>query len=400
MYDTYYESAKSIVENFANECIDCGLCAKTDCGNYGTGASLGVVATSMLNEEQEFIHFPFTCALCNKCTVKCPKNLVASNLSRALRTMRLYNDEALISQFRHFRCDMRYNHFSLMQSFMAGDVQKWQAYTDKSDETFDELAKSTAFFPGCSIASFNPELTDTVFSWLVEVGVASKCVKYCCGAAFLISGFVKEFEKYKMKLCEFLKKQGIKRLILGCPHCKYEFENYFGDAIKDFELIPITKILIENNKLPHDVKSITVHDACYDRFQKIYADDVRKLFSLCSIHPMQDELENTICCGGGGMVSAYAPDYCTYRRQKRFNQIDAVCSNFQNSSSPLDACVSTCFSCVNSLHRQKGSVPVTHYLEEIFGIYTDWEEIDVIVNAMYMDSKVNELLSCDNPMFD
>ena len=59
---------REALEEFAEECIRCGLCAQTDCGNYAEQICLGDVCDSLLSGSEEHRHFPFTCALCNRCT--------------------------------------------------------------------------------------------------------------------------------------------------------------------------------------------------------------------------------------------------------------------------------------------------------------------------------------------
>ena len=133
-----------------------------------------------------------------------------------------------------------------------------------------------------------------------------------------------------------------------------------------------------------------MHDACYDRYDGRYAAAVKTLFEGWELKPLEHNGRHTICCGGGGMVSAYAPAYCEYRRNQRLAEVDAVDS---------DVMVSTCFSCVNSLQRGEASKPVRHYLELAFGYQTDWAEVYGRVNYMYSLPETQELLASDEPLF-
>ena len=113
------------------------------------------------------------------------------------------------------------------------------------------------------------------------------------------------------------------------------------------------------------------------------------MFSNWTLVPLAHEGEHTICCGGGGMVSAYAPAFCEYRRNQRLAEIDAVNS---------DVLISTCFSCVNSMQRGQSAKPVRHYLELIFDVDIDWPEVYGSVNKMYGDPQAPELLGSDESM--
>ena len=53
--------------------------------------------------------------------------------------------------------------------------------------------------------------------------------------------------------------------------------------------------------------------------------------------------------------------------------------------------LSTCFSCVNSLQRGKGTTPVKHYLEPLFDVETDWASVYAQVDALNADPRYQEL---------
>ena len=91
------------------------------------------------------------------------------------------------------------------------------------------------------------------------------------------------------------------------------------------------------------------------------------------------------------MVSMYAPDYCTYRRNQRLAEIDEV---------GADRVLSTCFSCVNSLQRGLGTVPVQHYLEQIFDCTVDWNSVYGGVDALLADPAYEKLCANEEPALE
>ena len=133
-------------------------------------------------------------------------------------------------------------------------------------------------------------------------------------------------------------------------------------------------------------ETLTFHDACYDRSAGVFGNAARALFDKADIKAMPHEKRDSLCCGGGGMVSVYAPDYCVYRRNQRLAEIDEVAA---------DRVLSTCFSCVNSLQRGIGSTPVQHYLEQIFDCPVDWGEVYAGVDALFADPAYEELCASD-----
>ena len=102
---------------------------------------------------------------------------------------------------------------------------------------------------------------------------------------------------------------------------------------------------------------------------------------------MRHSRDRGLCCGGGGLVSAYAPDHCTYRRNQRLAEIDEV---------DADVVLSTCFSCVNSLQRGQGGKPVRHYLELVFGRSIDWDKVYAGVDALLADPAYERLCACED----
>lgn len=377
--------ALEMLEDFDDACVRCGECAMTDCGNYGAynNITLGDMVESILSDSEDYRHFPFTCALCNRCTVECPMGLMAIDACRPARAVVMDKHPELRENYRHFRTDLRYNLFMLLQE-QQGPFEKIIGEKNLNDQ-----ANHTAFFPGCSLLSYGPELVEKTFSWLREQDIAAQQINICCGAPFQDTGFFEEFETYRKKVQTWIAQNDITRLVIVCPHCGYELPQLFEGM--DITLLRLPDLLNEHGMVVPGEQSITMHDACYDRQEGVFGKAVRNMLEGHKLKPLEEEQEHTICCGGGGMVSAYSPDFCEYRRLKRLGQIDA---------SDADMAVSTCFSCVNSMQRSCEDTPVKHYLELLFDVDVDWQSVYARVDAMYADPKNIELLASDEPMFD
>lgn len=364
---------------FADACIRCGICATCDCGNFANGEpNLGDLVESILNGEDTWNYAPFTCALCNRCTVNCPVGLHANLANRPLRALLLAKNPELAASYRQFRTDFKYNLFSMLAARNRGDISDVRYIEGAPD--LGGLADHTAFFPGCSLYAYAPKLTQTVSTWLREQSIAAYTITICCGATFFEVGFVEEFEAYRKHVQAFLASHQINRLVVTCPHCFYLLPLLLeGSGV---ELVRLTDILAEHGMTDGSVETLTFHDSCYDRETSAFGDGARALFPEAVIKPMRDERRDCLCCGSGGMVSAYAPDYCTYRRNLRLAEIDEV---------EADSVLSTCFSCVNSLQRGIGSTPVRHYLEPIFDCPVDWNEVYASMDSLFADPAFAEL---------
>ena len=374
---------RDAIQDFADSCIRCGLCARTDCGNYGNGEpNLGEICELILSGDETYEYFPFTCALCNRCTVHCPASLHAADASKPMRALLLEKKPELRPVYRKFRTDFKYNLFSTLKARNEGDITN--IVNIEGEAGLGDVADSTAFFPGCALFAYASELTSKVSAWLRNEKIASFTLFMCCGATFYDVGFFKEYAEYRKRAVAFLRKHGIKHLIVACPHCNHLLPELIEGA--DIDIVRLPDILAEHEKTGVTAETLSFHDACYDRDTGAFGTAARDLFPEAQLKGMEHECRDCLCCGGGGMVSMYAPDYCTYRRNMRLAEIDAV---------GADRVLSTCFSCVNSLQRGIGSVPVQHYLEQIFDYTVDWGSVYGSVDALFADPAYEELCASE-----
>ncbi len=376
------------LRGFADACLHCGLCARTDCGNFPQGTpDLGEICALLLDGDETWRHFPFTCALCGRCTVHCPAHLRVFNMCKPARALVLRKHSELRGLYRKFRTDLKYNLFSMLKSHRAhGDMDHISLVEGVAD--LGGEADACAFFPGCALYAYAPELTDAVMSWLREERIASRTLTFCCGATFYDPGFFAEFDAYRAGVQEFLAEEGIERLVITCPHCERLLPELLeGTGI---ELLRLPELLRERGKVADMGGSFTVHDSCYDREAGVYGDAARALYPHAQAVEMAHNRADTMCCGGGGMVSVYARDFCEYRRLMRLAEVD---------DAGADMCLSTCFSCVNSMQRSIREIPVRHYLEPIFGVKVDWPAVYASVDALYADPRTEGLYALREPVF-
>lgn len=371
------------VQDYADSCIRCGLCARTDCGNFSNGEpNLGELCESILNDEETWDYAPFTCALCNRCTINCPVDLRASRANKPLRALLLKQKPELRPLYRKFRTDLKHNIFSSLRARNDGDITN-VVYV-QGDPDLGGEADRTAFFPGCALYAYAPELTGKVSQWLRDERIAACTLMICCGATFYDVGFYDEFDAYRERVQAFLRERGIEHLVVACPHCAHILPQLVqGTGI---DIVRLPDLLVEHGMVSDSEETLTFHDACYDRSAGVFGNAARALFDKADIKAMPHEKRDSLCCGGGGMVSVYAPDYCVYRRNQRLAEIDEVAA---------DRVLSTCFSCVNSLQRGIGSTPVQHYLEQIFDCPVDWGEVYADVDALFADPAYEELCAND-----
>jgi Fe-S oxidoreductase len=108
---------------------------------------------------------------------------------------------------------------------------------------------------------------------------------------------------------EILKKYGVKRILVTCPHGYNTFKNEYREFDGNFEVIHHTEFiwnLIKDNKIKlksKNEKLITYHDSCYlGRYNDIYDAPREVIRRLSQKKPKEVKLfkSKSFCCGAGG----------------------------------------------------------------------------------------------------
>ena len=112
------------------------------------------------------------------------------------------------------------------------------------------------------------------------------------------------FQELAYQNIETLRKHGVRKLIVHCPHCYQIFRNEYRELGLDLEVIHHSELLgrlvREGRIKPKTGETITLHDSCYlSRYNKV-VDEPRLALSGLNLVEMRRCRENTFCCGGGG----------------------------------------------------------------------------------------------------
>ena len=371
-------SAEDNIRAFSEACIRCGLCTRCDCGNYGPDTpNLGDICDSILAGEMDWFHFAFTCSLCNRCTVRCPRQLKAAEASRWIRAYLIPQYSDLADKYRTTRGDMKYNLFTALDMQRTGKVGEFeivQGQADLSDE-----ANATAFFPGCTIGTYAPRLADAMAQWLRSQDIAARTLRLCCGSTVADNGLQADFEQYAAKVRTVLANLGIKRVVACCTHCLARLPELVGP---DVEVVNFTTLLPSRNMDCHLDGSIVFHDACYDRFGNETGKTARSLFPDADIVELEHNLKNSCCCGGSGGVAAYAPAFATTRRDTRVAEISAASA---------DRVLTCCDSCAETFQEQ--GIDAHHFLEYVFDEITNWDDVEAELDQLLSDPQMFMLIT-------
>ena len=140
----------------------------------------------------------------------------------------------------------------------------------------------------------------------------------CCGAPFHLAGTEHDFKEQAKKVKEEIEKQKLNLIITTCPHCfttlKYEYPKIGIQLEKEvLHITQFIKKMIDEGNLIFQKKSnkkILYHDPCYiGRQSEGIFDEPREILRKAGYEIVEFDLnrDNSICCGGGGLLRAYLP---------------------------------------------------------------------------------------------
>jgi len=241
-----------------------------------------------------------------------------------------------------------------------------------------DIESHTAFFPGCALHVLAPELSRKVFDWLQEKRYATQQVLKCCGMPQFYEKSVGAFSKQVDSVFEVFARQRIDRVVVACPNCYRCLSDESAKTERQVEVVALSSLLVQEGvivdprSLPVD-SIVTIHDACPDREEQRFAEDLRSLARELAVVEMKHSGRKTMCCGIGGPF--YGESWEVKERQidrRRNEAFDVRATHI----------ISPCVNCAVALGKGAGSLTSTHYLELIFGEWIDRDAQVHISNAL------------------
>ena len=177
------------------------------------------------------------------------------------------------------------------------------------------------YFRGCTAREKETSIQKATEKLLDIAGVDYHILEdeKCCGSVLLRTGFFKEAQRQIEKNTEVLKGE---KIITSCAGCyKTLKEDYEGlDVIHISqlldELIRDGKLNLEKGEL-----DVTYHDSCHlARHMEVFDEPRNVIGALANLVEMENNRENSLCCGAGGGVKSAYPEIATQMAKARINQ--------------------------------------------------------------------------------
>ena len=177
------------------------------------------------------------------------------------------------------------------------------------------------YFRGCTAREKQTSIAEATEKLLNLAGVDYHILKdeACCGSVLLRTGFLKEAQEQIAKNSEAFKDETVLTSCAGCyKTLKEDYENI--DVIHISQLL---NNLITEGKLnfsKNDFK-VTYHDSCHlGRHMEIFDDPRSVIESVADLVEMENNRENSLCCGAGGGVKSAYPKIADEMAKSRIGQ--------------------------------------------------------------------------------
>lgn len=183
------------------------------------------------------------------------------------------------------------------------------------------------YFRGCTAREKETSIQKATEKLLDIAGVDYHILEdeKCCGSVLLRTGFFNEAQRQIEKNTEVLKGE---KIITSCAGCyKTLKEDYEG-----LDVIHISQLLdelIRDGKLNLEKGGldVTYHDSCHlARHMEVFDEPRNVIESLATLVEMENNRENSLCCGAGGGVKSAYPEIATQMARTRIDQaMDTGC---------------------------------------------------------------------------
>lgn len=303
------EAIKELGGEDLERCMQCGTCTGVCPWNqvryFSPRAIIRLAQFGLEGFESEDL---WRCVTCNTCVIHCPRGLPIIDILRAMRMM--MNETGSVPPSLKGPLGSAANRGNPW-SGEPEDRTRWAE--DLDAQPFAE-GMQYLYFTCCTQAydARNQKAARALIRLLQKGGVDFGLLmerEQCCGDAIRKMGGEEIFGKLMENNTSVFEEKGVRRIIVGSPHCYNAFVKDYAEFGVDYQVRHYTEILDEAigegriQPARELGKRVTYHDPCYlGRHNGIYEPPRRVLAALPGLElvEMERNRENSLCCGGGG----------------------------------------------------------------------------------------------------
>lgn len=395
MHDTTPEQAEGKLArsgaywDFLGTCTQCGHCTNACPSLTAADMTLGDIAKALLAAEREsdtqedlayaiagnprLVQAVRGCFFCTSCKNTCFAHNDVCDLVYNARVD--FQDLGLIPRFAwtSVQVDQEWDIFTAYRAIYGiylGDLTRHVA----NDEHGAEDDCEVAFFPGCSLAAYAPDLTREIFDAVQDAGGKTTLIDHCCGSPLKSAGFFDRAEALCDKIADEVAFSGAKTMVCVCPGCANAMRATLARHGLDVEVRLLAGYLAEHGFQPKQALPDTpfcVSKSCQDR-------DGSYLEETCGALGIGSEARTVFhgCCGAGGAVSAFDPN-------RQAAQADSKLSFAEDGSTVVTMCPTCTYTYAAQLMGAPRDVQNKHYAELMFQNQFDWPKVFAQLQGMY-----------------
>lgn len=193
------------------------------------------------------------------------------------------------------------------------------------------------YFRGCTAREKETSISDATEKLLKKAGIDYRILddEKCCGSVLLRTGFIDEAKSQIQKNTEVLSDELILTSCAGC----YKTLKQDYEGINVIHISQFLNQLINENKLDltHKDLKVTYHDSCHlGRHCDIYDEPRNVISKVAQLIEMENNHENSLCCGAGGGVKSAYPEIASQMAESRIKQ--AIDSDAELLVTPCPFC--------------------------------------------------------------
>lgn len=374
---------------FAGQCTQCGHCTKACDSLVSAGMTLGDIASALLEADRtaqdedglrmniamnpQLVQAVRGCFFCTSCKNTCFAHNDVCDLIYSARVD--FQNLGLIERgaWSSVLVDQQWDIFTAYRAIHGigySDLTRHVATEDAEAQTdFD-----VAFFPGCSLAAYGPELTREIFQAVEELGGKATMIDHCCGSSLKSAGFFDRAEALCDKNADEIRASGANTLVCVCPGCANDMRKALKRNGVDIRVMSLSAFLNERgftSKRPAPEGRLCLSKSCQDR-DGSYLDETCKLLGVEGRAPSIFHG----CCGAGGGVSAFDPG-------RQAQQADGKMSFAPDGATIVTMCPTCTYTYAYRLMGAPRDVVNKHYTELLFESQFDWDLVFYQLNSMW-----------------
>ncbi|MGN1363133.1 MAG: (Fe-S)-binding protein [Methanobrevibacter sp.] len=200
------------------------------------------------------------------------------------------------------------------------------------------------YFRGCTARERDSDIEESTRYILDKAGIDYHVLdnEECCGSVLLRSGFEDDALELMKKNLEDLNDEDL--ILTSCAGCYKtlceDYKNFLNADLNVIHISQFIKKLIDEGKIEVNDNfsnlNVTYHDPCHlGRALEVFDEPRYVIKKYANLVEMENNRENSLCCGSGGGVKSAFPEISNDIAENRIQQAKDTDSNVLISSCPF-----------------------------------------------------------------